>query len=66
MGNLWLADSGASFHMSFSEEGMYDCKEVHVLIKIGNGKSKLATKTGKKKVTMVLAGGRTSEITLDN
>jgi hypothetical protein len=43
MGNLWLADSGASCHMTFSEEGMYDCTEVSVLIKIGNSKSLVAT-----------------------
>jgi hypothetical protein len=66
MGNLWLADLGASCHMTFSEEGMYDCKEVRVPIKIGNGKSMVATKIGKKKVTMVLADGRTAEIILDN
>jgi hypothetical protein len=57
MGNLWLAYSGASCHMTFSKEGMYDCKEVRVPIKIGNGKSMVATKIGKKKVTMVLADG---------
>jgi hypothetical protein len=32
---------------------MYDCKDVHVPKK-GNGKSMVATKIGKKKVTMVL------------
>jgi hypothetical protein len=66
MGNLWFADSGASCHMTFSEEGMYDCKEVRVLITIGNGKSMVATKIGKKKEMMVLADGRTAEITLDS
>jgi hypothetical protein len=66
MGKLWLADLCASCHMTFSEGGMYDCKEVQVLIKIGNSKSMVATKIGKKKVTMVLADGRTAEITLGN
>jgi hypothetical protein len=51
-------------HMPFSEKGMYDCKEVHVLIKIGNSKSMVATNIGKKKVTMVLADRRTAKITL--
>jgi hypothetical protein len=27
MGNLWLADLVASCYITFSEEGMYDCKE---------------------------------------
>jgi hypothetical protein len=45
---------------------MYDCKEVHVPIKIGNGKSMIATKIGKNKVMMVLAHGRTAEIIIDN
>jgi hypothetical protein len=58
MGNSWLADLDASRHMTFSEEGMYDCKDLHVPIKIGNGKSMVATKIGKKKVMMVLADGR--------
>jgi hypothetical protein len=66
MGNLWLADLGASCHMTFSEEGTYDCKDVRVPIKIGNGKSMVSTKIGKKKVTMVLADGRIAEIILDN
>jgi hypothetical protein len=66
MGNLWLADSVASCHMTLSEEGMYDCKEFCVPITIGNGKAMIATKIGKKKVTMVLADGRTAEIILDN
>jgi hypothetical protein len=66
LGNFWLEDLGASCHTTFSEEGMYDCKEVCVPIKIGNGKSMVATKIGKKKVTMVFADGRTTEITLDN
>jgi hypothetical protein len=66
MGNLWLADSGASCHIIFSEEGMYDCKEVRLPIKIENGKSMVITKFGKNKVTMVLADRRTAEITLGN
>jgi hypothetical protein len=49
MGNLWLADLGASCHMTFSEEWMYDCKEVCVPIKIGNGKSMGVTKLERRK-----------------
>jgi hypothetical protein len=54
MGNLWLADSGASCHMPFSEEGMYKCKDVQIPIIISNGLSMIAKKIGKKKVTMIL------------
>jgi hypothetical protein len=60
MGNLWLADLGASCRMTFSEEGMYNCREFCVPIKKGNGKSMIATKISMKKVTMVLADRRTA------
>jgi hypothetical protein len=35
MGNLRLTDLGASCHMTFSEDGMHDCKEVRVPIMVG-------------------------------
>jgi hypothetical protein len=54
---LWLADSGASCHMTFNEEGMFDCRDVHSPIKIGNGKSMVATKIGRKRLTMVMPDG---------
>jgi hypothetical protein len=63
---FWLADSGALCHVTFSKEGVYDCKDVHVPIKIGNSKSMITTKIGNKKVTMVLADGQMAELVLDN
>jgi hypothetical protein len=51
--------------MTFSEEGMYDCRDVCVPIKIGNSKSIVVTKIGKERVTMVLADRRNAEIILN-
>jgi hypothetical protein len=61
---LWLADSGASCHMTFEEEGMFDCRVIHTPIKIGSGKSMVATKIGKKRLTLKGPNGTTLEIVL--
>ena len=52
--------------MGPSDEGMVDVKPISTPIKIGDGKSLTATKTGKKKITIQQADGSTYDALLDN
>jgi hypothetical protein len=47
--NLWLADLGASCHMTFDETGMFDCQEIKSQIKIGNSQTMTAIKQERNK-----------------
>ena len=42
--NTWIADSGASCHMTNSDEDLTDVKMIDEFVKIGNGKEMRATK----------------------
>jgi hypothetical protein len=46
--NLWLADSGASCHMTFDGTGMFDCRDIRSQIKIGNSQTMTAIKLVRK------------------
>jgi hypothetical protein len=48
--NLWIGDSGATSHMTHSEEGLYDIKNSYQTIIVGNGETLQSTKTGKIKI----------------
>jgi hypothetical protein len=63
--SLWLLDSGASCHMTFDEEGMFDCREIKSQIKIGNSQTMTATKIGKKRVHLVKPDGSVMEFVLE-
>jgi hypothetical protein len=62
---LWPADSGTSCHMTFNEDGMFDCREVSSHIKIGNSQTAMATKIGKKRVQVVSQDGTVREFVLE-
>jgi hypothetical protein len=55
--NLWIADTGASCHMTCSEEGLYNCVEIKEEIKVGDGNYIKATKMGEKHVLIKQPGG---------
>ena len=61
---VYIADSGASAHMTGSEKGMFDCRPVDETISIGNGKGIKVTKIGKKIRTMIEKDGLERQITL--
>ena len=44
--NTWLADSGASSHMTHSGKGMFNVRHSESLITVGNGKSIKSIKIG--------------------
>lgn len=62
--HLWIGDSGASCHMTCSDEGMFDCRQIQSSVKIGNGKTLSATKIGKKRMTVVQKDGTTTDVVL--
>jgi len=45
--NIWIANSGASTHITNLEVGLFDIRLIHEPVKIGNGKLVYATKVGK-------------------
>jgi hypothetical protein len=47
--DMWILDSGASYHYCQSVEGLTDVKEIDESIKIGNGNSLKSTKIGNLK-----------------
>jgi hypothetical protein len=53
--DLWIADSGASCHMTCSDDGMFDCHPVDDQIKIGDGTFINAVKIGNKNVLVKMA-----------
>jgi hypothetical protein len=65
LANLWLADSGASCHMSFDETGMFDCRDVQSKIKIGNTQTMTATKIDQKRVQLAQPDGTVMEFVLE-
>jgi hypothetical protein len=65
MNYLWLADSGASCHMTNSDVGMYDCKTIKSVVTIGNGTNLVCNKIGKKKLRVVQTDGKIVDIILD-
>ena len=64
--NTWLADSGASSHMGFDDSGMTDVKHIETAIKIGNGKSLMATKKGRKHLTIKQMDGTEMDVVLED
>jgi hypothetical protein len=62
--NTWLADSGASCHLTNSGDGMFDVQVISSSVIIGNGKALTATKIGKMRRTIIQKNGDTANITL--
>ena len=64
--NLWLGDTGASCHMTYSDEGMYDFQTTNSFVTIGDGRVMKTQKIGKKKLMVKTSSGKQIEIVLDN
>ena len=56
--DLFIGDTGASCHMTHSDVGMFDCKEINETVTIGNGNEIKAIKTGKKRVKIIQDNGK--------
>ena len=63
--NTWIADSGASCHMTNSDEDMTDAKIIDEFVKIGNGKEMRATKIGYVTRMVKQRDGISKKVTLE-
>ena len=64
--NIWIADSGASCHMTNSLEGMTDLKTDYSRIKIGNGNILMGIKKGTYEGMDVSKDNKKTRIQLKN
>ena len=64
--NIWIADSGASCHMTNSLEGMTDLKTDYYRIKIGNGNILMGIKKGTYERMVVSKDNKKTRIQLRN
>jgi gag-polypeptide of LTR copia-type/Zinc knuckle len=55
--DLWIADTGASCHMTCNPAGMFNCVDINEDIKVGDGNYIKATKMGCKHVLVSQPGG---------
>jgi hypothetical protein len=62
--DLWIADSGASCHMTCNDDGMFDCNPVDDQIKIGDGTFIKAVKIGNKNVLVKQPDGVMAKVTV--
>jgi hypothetical protein len=60
----WIADTGASSHMTNSLDGMFDLQKCNTEIKLGNGKSMKALKQGKYRGIIKQDNGKSITLTL--
>jgi hypothetical protein len=60
----WLGDTGASCHLTNSDDGMFDVQVIKSPVKIGSGKTMNATKIGKKRLTVMQKDGSTQDVVL--
>jgi len=64
--NIWIADSGATSHMTGDESGLVDWEETNDSVIVGNGESLKITKVGTWKGRVEQKDGSTAEIRLAN
>jgi len=64
--SLWIADSGASTHITTSDIGLFDTKTVNDPVQVGDGKFVYATKVGKLTVEYTNSQGEKARIMLEN
>ena len=62
--HVYICDSDASCHMTNLDEGMFDYKEIHEKIVVGNGQCIIAQKLGKRGGMVQLADAKTMDIVL--
>ena len=65
-GTLWIADSGATSHMTNSLEGLFDVQDNTSGVKLGDGKLITSVKTGKLRGIIEQKDGTRTELVLSN
>jgi len=66
MKNIWIGDSGASWHYVSSDQGMYDCKPCDDKITIANGNTIQVEKQGRIRVEYQMQEGTKLQVVLEN
>jgi hypothetical protein len=51
--DLWIADTGASCHMTCNDDGMFNCVNINKTIKVGDGNFIKAIFMGNKRVSVL-------------
>ncbi len=64
--SLWIADLGASTHITTTDMGLFNIKNVDELVQVGDGKFVYATKVGKLTIKYTNENGDTARILLEN
>ena len=64
--NYFIGDSGASCHMTHSDEGLFNSKDINEPITVGNGQVVMATKIGDKRMSLKQKDGSEHRIILKN
>jgi len=63
-GSTWIAESGATSHITNEDAGMYECKMVNLPITVGDGSEVTATKIGNMDMEVHYKDGSTAKVTL--
>jgi len=63
---IWIADSGASTHITTTDAGLFDMRSVNVPVQIGNGKLVYATKNRKLTIKYQNKKGKEALLLLKN
>ena len=58
--DIWIADSGASSHMTYSKDGMFDTEEVEEQVSLGNNHVVQGLMRGKLQVQLDTMNGKTT------
>ena len=62
--NLWILDSGATMHMTKSDEGLFEIENKESNVTIGDGTNLKVTKEGNKRFKVIQKDGKTFEVTM--
>jgi len=63
---IWIADSGASTHITTTDVGLFDTRNINMPVQIGNGKLVYATKIGKLTIKCQNKKGKEALLLLKN
>jgi len=63
---IWIADSGASTHITTTDVGLFNTRNVNVPVQIGDGKLVYATKIGKLTIEYQNKKGKEAILLLKN
>ena len=63
---IWVADSGATTHVTNSLDGMFDLRDANTTISVGDGRKMMTLKVGKWKGKAIDSEGNEVKVILTN